>query len=125
MLIPSSALVRWAMLWLVSAVGVSIWPALTVHWLGVTTLFALAVVSDALLSARRVRLDLRRHVPGSAPLGVWITIRLRLTNQDRLRLSCELFDHYPSGCAVEELPRRLSVGARGWVELTYRLRAES
>jgi uncharacterized protein (DUF58 family) len=125
MLIPSSALVRWALLWLVSAVGVSIWPTLTVHWLGATTLLALAVVSDALLSARRVRLDLRRDVPGSAPLGVWITIRLRLTNHDRLRLSCELFDHDPSGCAVEELPRRLSVAARGWVELTYRLRAES
>ena len=30
--------------------------------------FALAVLSDALLSARRVSLDVRRRVPGSAPL---------------------------------------------------------
>jgi uncharacterized protein (DUF58 family) len=67
----------------------------------------------------------RRGVPGSAPLGVWIEIRLRLDNLDRIRVSCELFDHYPAACAVEGQPKRLTVAPRGWVELAYRLRAES
>jgi uncharacterized protein (DUF58 family) len=125
MLIPSSALVRWTLLWLISAVAVSMWSMLTVHWLAVSAVFALAVLSDTLLSARRVSLDVRRWVPGSAPLGVWIEIRLRLDNRDRLRLSCELFDHYPPGCAVEGLPRHVVAAPRGWVELAYRLRAES
>jgi len=124
MLIPSSALVHWTLLWLVSAVAVSIWPMLTAQWLAASALFAVAVASDALLSARRAALEVHRWVPGSAPLGVWIEIRLRLTNHDRLRLSCELFDHYPPGCVVEGLPRRLAAAPREWVELAYRLRAE-
>jgi uncharacterized protein (DUF58 family) len=125
MLIPSSVLVRWTLLWLVSAVAVAIWPVFTVHWLGLSAVFVIIVLSDALLAARRLQLELRRSLPGSAPLGVWIDVRLRLDNQDRMRLSCELFDHYPAGCAVEGLPRQLKAAPRGWVELTYRLRAET
>src|SRR5262245_27189239 len=125
MLIPSPSLVRWTFLWVVSAVAVCIWPALLTPWLGLTAVGALATLSDALLAARRVRLEVSRSLPGSAPLGVWIDIRLRLTNEDRMRMSCELFDHYPVECAVQGLPRRVSAAPRGWVELAYRLRPES
>jgi uncharacterized protein (DUF58 family) len=125
MLIPSAALVRLTLLWLISAVAVCIWPSLMVYWLALSALFGLVALSDALLAARPVRLEVRRGVPGSAPLGVWIEIRLRLDNLDRMRVSCELFDHYPAACAVEGQPKRLTAAPRGWVELAYRLRAES
>src|SRR5690348_277240 len=124
MLIPSSALVRCMVLWLLSAVAVAIWPVFTVHWLGVSTVFVVIVLSDALLAARRVHVELRRSLPGSAPLGVWVDVRVRLENLDRMLLSCEVFDHYPAGCTVEGMPRRLRAAPRGWVELTYRLRPE-
>jgi uncharacterized protein (DUF58 family) len=124
-LIPSAALVRWTLLWLVSAVAVCLWPPLTVAWLALTAIFALVALSDALLAARRIKLEVRRSLPPSAPLGVWIDIRLRLDNYDRMRLSCELFDHYPGNCAVEGQPRRVNVAPRGHVELVYRLRAET
>jgi uncharacterized protein (DUF58 family) len=42
-----------------------------------------------------------------------------------MQLSCEVFDHHPAACAVEAMPRRVSVAGQGWVELTYRLRAEA
>jgi len=125
MLIPSSALVRWTLLWLASAVAACVWPLFMVQWLGLSAVLAVIVLSDALLAARRVRIAVRRWLPGSAPLGVWIDIRLRVDNDDRMPLSCELFDHYPSGCGVEALPRRLTAAPRGWVELAYRLRPET
>ncbi len=125
MLIPSSNLLRWTLLWLLSAVAVCLWPALTLQWLVLSGLFILVALSDALLAARRIKLEVRRSVPGSAPLGVSIDIRLRLANLERMRLACEVFDHFPTGCAMEGLPRGLAIQPRGWVELAYRLRAEN
>lgn len=125
MLIPSPALLRWTLLWLLSAVTISIWPIFLVQWLWLSAGLGAVALADALIAARRLRLELRRTLPVSAPLGVWIDVRMRLHNHDRMQLSCEVFDHYPAACAVEAMPRRVSVAAEGWVELTYRLRAEA
>src|SRR4051794_27365007 len=115
MLIPSPLLVSLLLLWLASAVAVCIWPMFILQWLGLTALLGIVALSDALLAARRVRIEVRRVLPGSAPLGVWLEVRLRVHNHDRITLAAEVFDHYPDGCAAENQPRRVTVAARGWV----------
>jgi uncharacterized protein (DUF58 family) len=83
------------------------------------------VFGDLLLAARRVRVEARRVLPASAPLYVWIDARIHISNRDRVRLSCEAFDHHPPECMVEGLPRELEVPAGGWVEFQYRVRPTS
>jgi uncharacterized protein (DUF58 family) len=123
-MIPSALLVGLTLAWLASAVAVCIWPSLTVQWAGVSAGLGLIAAADALLAARRMRIEVHRSLPASAPLGVWLEARLRVHNGDRMPIACELFDHYPAGCTMENLPRRVSAAPRGWVELTYRIRPE-
>jgi uncharacterized protein (DUF58 family) len=125
MLIPSSTLARLGALWLASAVAVSIWPLFLLQWLGMSAALAVFVLGDGLIAVRRVSMRIERAVPGSAPLGVWLEVRLRLHNEGRMPLALDVVDHYPSGCAVDNLPRRVNATARGWVEFTYRLRPET
>jgi uncharacterized protein (DUF58 family) len=124
-MIPSPLLVRLALLWTVAAVAASIWPALTGPWIAASGLLGAASLGDLLLSARRLRLEVRRQLPASAPLYVWTEARLHLSNRDRARVSCDAFDHHPAECTVEGLPRALSIPSGGWAEFSYRLRPTS
>ena len=124
-MIPSFLLVRLALLWLVSAVAVSIWDAAAGAWIIASALFGAVVFGDLLLAARRVRVEARRVLPASAPLYVWTDARIHIANRDRVRLSCEAFDHHPPECTVEGLPRDLAIPAGGWAEFHYRLRPTS
>jgi uncharacterized protein (DUF58 family) len=124
-MLPSRLLVRIALLWLVASVAASIWEALLLPWLIASGLAGLAVLSDLLLVARRLRVEARRMLPGSAPLYVWIDARMHLSNRDRVGVMCEVYDHHPPECAMEGLPRELTIPAGGWAELHYRLRPAS
>src|SRR5262245_36634979 len=122
MLIPSRRL-----LWLVGAlavlgVGASIVPELLGPWLAAGALLLAFAAIDA-VAARRIRSPAaKRIVPGSLPLGVEHEVALRLANESAGPLSCEVHDHYPAGTEVHGLPQRVTVPARGWAEVRYRLR---
>ncbi len=88
----------------------------------VSAMLGLLALGDLFLAVRRTRLQVRRLLPASAPLYVWIEVRLHLSNLDRVRVSCEAFDHHPPECAIEGLPRALEIPAGGWAEFGYRLR---
>ena len=122
MLTPSALMVRLALAWLVGAIAASIWKQLADAWIIAGAALGVLALADLFLAARRTRLQVRRQLPASAPLYVWIEVRLHLSNPDRMRLICEAFDHYPPECLSEGLPRRLAVPAGGWVEFGYRLR---
>ena len=124
-MIPSPLLVRLALLWLIAAVAASIWAELAQPWLVASALLGAVALGDLLVTARRARIEARRVLPASAPLYVWIDVRLHLSNHDRLRAACEVFDHHPPECAVEGLPRSLAIPAGGWAEFSYRLRPSS
>jgi uncharacterized protein (DUF58 family) len=124
-MLPSPLLVRLALLWLLAAVTASIWPDLAQPWMVGSALFGAAVLGDLVVAARRVRIEARRVLPASAPLYVWIDVRVHLSNHDRLPVSCQAFDHHPPECAVEGLPRELGIPAGGWAEFSYRLRPSS
>ena len=124
-MVPSSLLVRLALLWLVAAIAASIWTDLTSAWILLSALVGMVALGDLLVAARRIRIEARRTLPASAPLYVWIDVRLHLSNHDRMQVSCQLFDHYPPECSLEDLPRDLTIPAGGWAEFSYRLRPTS
>jgi len=122
MLTPSALLVQLALVWLFGAIAASIWKQLADAWVIAGAALGVLALADLFLAARRTRLQVRRQLPASAPLYVWIEVRLHLSNPDRMRLICEAFDHYPPECLSEGLPRRLAIPAGGWAEFGYRLR---
>ena len=124
-MLPSSLSVRLALLWLIAAVAASIWGELASAWLVAGALLGAIGLADLLMVQRRPRIEARRLLPGSAPLNVWLEPRLHLSNGDRLRITCQVHDHYPPECAAEGLPRELRIPAGGWAEFTYRLRPVS
>ncbi len=125
MLIPAPWLLRLLVVWLALAIVVSIWPTLTAEWLAGSIAALAVVISDAWLTRRTVHLEAHRTLPYSAPLGGWIDVRIRLSNAGRIPVSCTAYDHHPAPCAVEGLPRRLTIAAGGWSEFAYRLRPTS
>jgi uncharacterized protein (DUF58 family) len=124
-MVPSALLVRLAVLWLLAAIAASIWTELSNAWILLSALIGIVALGDLVAAARRIRVEARRILPASAPLYVWIDVRLHVTNRDRIRLSCLVFDHYPTECSLEGLPRDLDVPAGGWAEFSYRLRPSS
>jgi uncharacterized protein (DUF58 family) len=86
---------------------------------------AAAVVLDLLLLALLPAPTARRTLPGSAALNVGIDVHLRLSNPGASRVHCKVYDHHPVESVVEGLPRNLRVPARGWAEMSYRLRPTS
>ena len=124
-MLPSHSLPRLALLWLIAAVAVSIWPEWRGAWLIATGILGAVAAVDLLLLALTRAPDVRRTLPGSAALSVGLDVQLRLSNPGAARVHCDLFDHHPQECSIEGLPRIVTVPARGWAELTYRLRPTS
>jgi len=54
--------------------------------------------------------------------GVASPVTVRLANPGAAALDLEVFDHHPDTAEPEGLPRRVTVPARGWAEVGYRLR---
>lgn len=124
-MIPSPLLVRLALAWAVAAVAACIWHQLAQPWAITSALLGAIALGDLLLAARRLRVEVRRQLPASAPLYVWTEVRLHLSNLDRARVPCVAFDHHPPECTIEGLPRALTVPAGGWAEFSYRVRPTS
>jgi len=124
-LIPSVQLLRLSLVWMLASLAASIWQQLNTAWTGASVVLAAMMLGDLLLSLRPLRLDVRRDLPASAPIYVWIEVRLHLSNPHRMRVSCDAFDHHPPECAVEGLPRALVIPHGGWAEFNYRLRPTS
>ena len=124
-MLPSKTLTRLLLLWVIAAVAVSIWPVGLEPWLIGSGVAGAAALFDMLLLVLLPRQTAERRLPGSAALNVGLDVHLRLHNRAATFLRCEVFDHHPPQSVVEGLPRALRVPARGWAELTYRLRPTS
>lgn len=124
-MLPSHTLVRFLLLWLIGAIAASIWPVGLQPWLMASGVAAAAVLFDLFLLALLPLPTAERRLPGSAALNVGLDVHLRLHNPGAGALQVEVFDHQPPEGAVEGLPRTLKVPARGWAEMTYRLRPTS
>lgn len=75
---------------------------------------------DLLLAWPLPRLEFRRRVQGTLPLGVWTDIRVRLANPGGLPRRVRIFDGIPPEGEVRGLPRALRVPAHAHADLHYR-----
>lgn len=115
------------LLWLVGAITVggaaaSIWTVAIPAWIAVCAVAVGLVLTDAVLGWKLPAPLGRRVVPGSLPLGVAHEVSVRLANGGARRLHVAVHDHYPSGTEVEGQPRTVTVPAKGWAEIRYKLR---
>jgi len=116
------------LLWLLGAlvvlgVAASVWPVLRAWWWGCLVLLAVAAAWQWFTLQRAVPPDVRRHVMGSLPLGVWRQVRLELHSQGTRDLMVDVFDHHPGGVDQQGLPRAVVLPAGESLEFSYRLRA--
>jgi uncharacterized protein (DUF58 family) len=122
MLIPSKRLLWLAAGLIVLGVVVSALPQFAHLWTGAAILLTAFAAFDA-IAARRIEAPAaRRILPGSLPLGVPHDVSLRLANQSATAVACRLHDHYPASCEARGMPHRVSVPARAWAEVRYRVR---
>jgi uncharacterized protein (DUF58 family) len=122
MLIPSRRLLLLAALLTAAGLGVSFVPALTNAWLAAAGLLLAVAAMDALLVLRMETPDAHRVVPGSLPLGVGHDVGIRLGNGGDRALRVTVYDHHPAAAQMEGQPQKVTVPAKGWAELHYRLR---
>ncbi len=122
MLIPSRRLLFLAALLAAAGIGVSFHPALANAWLAAAGVLVAAAAMDALLALRLQTPDAHRVVPGSLPVGVGHDVGIRLANGGARALRVTVHDHHPAAAQVEGQPQTVSVPAKGWAELRYRLR---
>lgn len=109
--------------WVVVGIAVSVWPLLQPVWWGSLVVLVLVSAWQWFRLSRVPAPDVRRHVMGSLPLGVWRQVRLELHNPGNRDLLVEVFDHHPSGVEQQGLPRTVMLAGGAALELTYRLRA--
>ena len=93
----------------VRALGVEIAPRLdSIAW-GLLLALSLLAVLDALRVLRLPAPQVRRHLPGSLPLGRWSEVQLEIQHPYGQTLEAQVFDHPPLGLAFEHLPQSVSL----------------
>ena len=122
-LLPAPRLLALAATWLVFTVVMLFWPVLEAAWQIASVVMVSLLLLDLTALLTSSTLSGERGFAGSAPIGVWREVRLRLRNPGKLRLRCEVFDHHPAQCSQDTLPLRVTIPPESWAELRYRLKA--
>jgi uncharacterized protein (DUF58 family) len=122
MLTPSKRLVLLAALLTTAGFAVSFVPASGTAWIAAAGIVLAVTALDAVLALRLETPGALRVVPGSLPLGVGHDVGIRLANGGTRMLRVIVHDHHPATTRVEGQPQTVSVPAKGWTELHYRLR---
>ena len=118
--IPARPLLWLVTAWLALALALPFVPALDVVWrLSGLGLLALAA-ADALAGQRqRGRLEIRREIAHTLPVGTWQTVGVRISA--RAPVAGMLKDRHPSAFPSEGLPFAFTLAAGRWVRANYRL----
>jgi uncharacterized protein (DUF58 family) len=119
---PGRGLLRLLGVWTLLGAAAVAWRPLLLAWGGA----GLALAAAAAWSWVRLREApvpvAERDAATSLPLGVFTPVRLRLSNPGARPLDVEVFDRHPPHAEAEGLPWRVTLPARGWARLEYRLR---
>lgn len=119
---PTPRLVGTLAVWAGLALAAAFVPALLLPWAGLGAAIATAVIIDLVGLLRRAPPAAERVVPHALSLGEWHKVVVKLRHDARWPTVVDLFDRYPVSCELEGLPQRVRLPARGWAELSYRLR---
>ncbi len=134
MVAPQPRLLGLVALWAVLALLASAVQLLEGAWVagfsrGLTDLAVAGLVVTALLALwdglqlRRCRPPVvTRRLPGTVPVNRWTEVVLELRHTSPRPLTIELFDFYPSGADMQQLPCRVELRPGQTTQVSYRLR---
>ncbi len=106
----------------VDALGLVLPAALqSIAW-GMLLALVLLGALDATLAGRQPSPQVRRHVPGSLPLGRWGEVRVDFSHTYARPVTLQVFDHVPDGLSFENLPQAVDLHPGHDSQLGYRLR---
>ncbi|MGB0713283.1 MAG: DUF58 domain-containing protein [Gammaproteobacteria bacterium] len=97
-------------------------PSLETPWVALFGVYLGVALFDGFSVRRHSGLSVERQVPGSLPVGVWHSVRLRLRNAGDSARTVKVFDHYPVQAELRGLPQTLVVPPRGWAQCEYGIR---
>ncbi len=118
-MVPTARLLWLAGLLTAAGIGVTVYRDAQPLWPFLAAVVVGAALVDALLVRRLPPPAVRRTLPGSLPLGVRHEVVLHIENAGDAVLTVDVFDHHPPHVAVEGLPLRTAVPARGYAEVRY------
>jgi len=119
---PGRGLLRLLAGWTLAGVAGAVWRPMLWVWLVYGLAMGLLVLLAWLRLRRTPAPEMQRDAPPSFPLGVFSPVGLRLSNPGTRPLDVEVFDVHPPQAENEGLPWRVTLPARGWARLEYRLR---
>ena len=90
-------------------------------WQGALALLCGFLLIDLLIGLASPPPRVRRIVASSLPLGVEATVTLRIDNRRPATLRARVYDHHPPQMHTSDLPQSLTLAARRWSELHYRI----
>jgi len=109
---------------LITALVVSVIPAISFFWWGLLAMTVLAWLFDAGRAFTTTPVSIERHIPGSLPVGVKRDVTLHIKNNNLRALTLEVYDHHPHALHTEGLPLSLSIPADHHAELSYLVTAQ-
>lgn len=107
---------------LLPALLVSIYPGLTQVWYAYMAATALLLVFDAILTRRKLMLQIGRQLPESLSLGVKANIKLTTHNKGHRALDIQLYDHAPDSFSIRGMPVTVHLRPGEHVDTVYRAR---
>ncbi len=122
MILPSTRLLWLGSALLAAGLAASIYDAQGL-WFAAAALVTAAALVDAVMALRLPVPELARRVPHALALGVRTEVSLRILNRATRHIRLEIHDHHPASLQAEGLPRAVALGAGGWTELRYQVRA--
>ncbi len=122
MILPSTRLLWLGSALLAAGLAASIYDAQGL-WFAAAALVTAAALVDAVMALRLPVPELARRVPHALALGVRTEVSLRILNRATRHIRLEIHDHHPASLEAEGLPRAVALGAGGWTELRYQVRA--
>lgn len=124
-MIPRGRLIALVVLLGVASTASLFLPDVERYWVIAAGLAALVAAADALLGWRIPAPAVSRTVPRSMSQMTWVDVGLQVRNDAPGRaVTLSLYDHHPAGFDVRDLPMTISIGARRYVDLVYRVRPQ-
>jgi len=106
----------------VLAMLVSFIPEYQHQWDVLAYIFIGVLIADASSVIGKHYLQTERNIMHALSLGEWSNVELIVHNQYRYPVRMEIFDHVPAQLEHENLPISISIPARNWVKVPYRVK---
>lgn len=121
-MIPALRSVWFFLAFFLLALALAFVPGYASEWEILTYIFVGVILADALSIFGKRHIQLERDVMHALSLGAWANVELTLHNRYRYPIKLEIFDHVPQELEYEGLPIKMSIPARNWAKVKYRVK---